>query len=97
MSSLSQPMPTEPTSRDEISRFPETDPDIAVFGWEDVPVSSKNLVLVGWLLFTVSGVFFLIDALESGDKTALGSALTWIVGVLFFIAAGWAGSEEPNV
>ncbi len=59
-------------------------------------MSSKNLVLIGWLLFTVSGAFFLIDALESGDKTALGSALTWIVGVLFFIAAGRAEPEEPN-
>jgi hypothetical protein len=53
-------------------------------------VSSKTLVLIGWLLFTVSGVFFLIDALESGDKTALGSALTWIIGVFFFVAAGRA-------
>jgi hypothetical protein len=59
-------------------------------------VSSKTLVLIGWLLFTVSGVFFLIDALETGDKTALASALTWIVGVLFFIAAGRAKPEEPD-
>jgi hypothetical protein len=59
-------------------------------------VSSKNLVPIGGLLFTDSGAFYLIDELESGDKTALGSALTWIVGVVFFIAAGRAEPEEPN-
>ena len=57
---------------------------------------SKTLVLIGWLLFNVSGIYIMIDALESGDKTALGSALTWIVGVLFFIAALRAEPEEPN-
>ncbi len=46
---------------------------------------AKRLALIGWALFTVSGVFFLIDALESGDKTSLGSALTWLAGIVFFI------------
>jgi len=57
-------------------------------------LDSKRLALIGWILFTVSGVFFLIDALESGDKTALGSALTWIVGVLFFIWSGQITDDE---
>ncbi len=46
------------------------------------------------MLFTLSGVFFLIDALESGDKTALGSALTWIVGVFFFIWSAQVTDDE---
>lgn len=50
--------------------------------------------MTGWLLFTISGIFFLIDALESGDKTALGSAVTWLVGVVFFVAAGRIGRAE---
>ena len=94
----------EATSRRETTKFPGTaaEPGIAgkltlaALGCENVCVSSKTLVLIGWLLFTVSGVFFLIDALESGDKTAIGSALTWIVGVLFFIAAGRTAPEGPN-
>jgi hypothetical protein len=45
-------------------------------------------ILLGWLMFAISGVFFLVDAIESGDKTALGSAITWIVGVAFFVFAG---------
>jgi hypothetical protein len=59
-------------------------------------VSSKTLVLIGWLLFTVSGVFFLIDALVSGDKTALVCARTGNEGGFFFIAAGRAEPEDPS-
>lgn len=50
-------------------------------------VTKRQLLLIGWLLFTLSGLFFVSDALESGDKTALGSAFTWLVGVGFFVAA----------
>ena len=60
---------------------------------DDATVKSSHLVLAGWLLFLVSGVFFLIDALETGDRTALGSALTWLVGVVFFV---WAGRLEDD-
>lgn len=40
------------------------------------------------MLFALSGVFFLIDALESGDLTALGAAITWLLGVGLFLMAG---------
>lgn len=53
-----------------------------------LPMNSRSLVLVGWALFFLSGVFFLIDALESGDKTALASAVTWLLGVGAFVLAG---------
>ena len=45
-----------------------------------------SLVDVGWFFFFLSGLFFLSDALDSGDRTALGAAITWIVGIGFFIA-----------
>lgn len=53
--------------------------------WDDAGVDSKHLTLLGWALFALSGVFFLIDAIESQDKTALGSAVTWIIGVACFL------------
>ncbi|MFT7475429.1 MAG: hypothetical protein ACI81L_002368 [Verrucomicrobiales bacterium] len=48
-------------------------------------MNENRLALIGWLMFTVSGLFFLIDALETGDKTALASAITWLLGVGFFL------------
>lgn len=46
-----------------------------------------SLVDIGWFCFFLSGLFFLSDAIDSGDKTALGSAITWLVGIGVFIAA----------
>lgn len=57
-------------------------------------MDAKKFELMGWFLFLVSGVFFLADALESGDKTALGSAITWMLGVGFFIWSGKIGGED---
>ena len=48
-------------------------------------MTSHRWILLGWLMFTISGFFFLSDALETGDKTALGSAITWLLGVVFFL------------
>lgn len=58
------------------------------------PMDSRQWALLGWALFFFSGVFFLIDALESGDKTALASALTWLLGVGAFLLAG--GRKGPD-
>jgi hypothetical protein len=57
-------------------------------------VNENRLQLLGWMMFTASGVFFLIDALESGDKTALGSAITWLLGVGFFLVKSKAPDDE---
>jgi len=57
-------------------------------------VEVKHWVLLGWALFALSGVFFLIDAIESGDKTALGSAITWILGVGCFLVVYRGTPEE---
>jgi len=42
--------------------------------------------LVGWCLFTVSGVVFLAAALRDGDPLLLWGSITWLVGVGFFLA-----------
>lgn len=57
-------------------------------------MSSHRLQLLGWLLFALSGLFFLTDAVETGDKTALGAAITWLVGVVAFLMAGRRDSDE---
>ncbi len=48
----------------------------------------------GWVMFFLSGLFFLSDAIQTGDLTVLGSALTWLVGVVFFVVAGRAPSVD---
>lgn len=47
-------------------------------------------------MFTISGFFFLSDALEAGDKTALGSAFTWLGGVLFFLRSMSGEDSDPE-
>lgn len=42
--------------------------------------------VVGWGLFTVSGVMFLIAALRAGDALLLWGSITWLAGVGFFLA-----------
>lgn len=77
------------------SRFHPSSESTAPIKWcEDALVNAKRLALIGWGLFTVSGVFFLIDALESGDKTALGSALTWLAGIVFFVWSAQINETE---
>ena len=56
-------------------------------------MSRLHWTLLGWLMFTISGFFFLADAIETGDKTALGSAITWLVGVVFFLLATRGAGE----
>ncbi|MGI9605872.1 MAG: hypothetical protein ACR2P0_07000 [Acidimicrobiales bacterium] len=50
-------------------------------------MSADRLISWGWILFAVSGIFFLADALESGDLTSLAAAISWLVGVALFMAA----------
>ena len=42
--------------------------------------------LIGWCLFTVSGVMFLVAALRAGDALLLWGSITWLAGVAFFLA-----------
>ncbi|MCY4371840.1 MAG: hypothetical protein OXF41_21020 [bacterium] len=42
--------------------------------------------LIGWVLFTISGIVFLLAALRDGDILLLWGSITWLVGVVFFLA-----------
>ena len=42
--------------------------------------------LLGWSLFTVSGVAFLIAAGREGDTLLVWGSITWLAGVGFFMA-----------
>ena len=57
-------------------------------------MSANQWAYLGWMMFTLSGVFFLIDALETGDKTAIGAAVTRLVGIVFFLVAMKDDSPE---
>ena len=49
-------------------------------------MSGSRFELVGWGLFTVSGIVFLIAALRDGDPLLLWGSITWLAGVAFFLA-----------
>ena len=42
--------------------------------------------LAGWVLFSASGVLFLIAAWREGDPLILWGSIAWLVGVAFFLA-----------
>jgi hypothetical protein len=42
-------------------------------------------------MFAISGVFFLVPAVQSGDVWALGAAITWLIGVLLFMIDARSG------
>lgn len=46
------------------------------------------------MLFFVSGLFFLSDAIQSGDLTVWGSSITWLIGVVFFVLAERNPSDD---
>lgn len=41
--------------------------------------------LAGWILFSVSGVLFLIAAWREGDPLLLWGSIAWLVGVAAFL------------
>ena len=49
-------------------------------------MTGGKLELIGWCLFTVSGIVFLAAALRDGDPLLLWGSITWLVGVGFFLA-----------
>jgi len=49
-------------------------------------MSGGRFELIGWCLFTVSGVVFLAAALRDGDALLLWGSITWLAGVGFFLA-----------
>ncbi len=49
-------------------------------------MSGGRFELIGWCLFTVSGIVFLAAALRDGDSLLLWGSITWLVGVGFFLA-----------
>ncbi len=48
-------------------------------------MSHSRLALSGWMMFALSGLFFLVPAIRSGDVWALGAAITWLIGVGLFL------------
>ena len=58
-------------------------------------MTAKRWAYLGWIMFTLSGVFFLVDAVESADRTGLGAGITWLIGVVFFLF-GMKDDSSPD-
>jgi len=54
--------------------------------------SDERLILFGWIMFTISGFFFVALGLRDGDWFTLGSAATWLAGCAFFITSHVRGN-----
>ena len=53
----------------------------------------SHLQLFGWLLFAISGGFFVAIGVQDDDWLTLGSAAAWLLGVGVFIAAELSGGD----
>lgn len=42
----------------------------------------------GWIMFTLSGVFFLVIGLRDGDPLTIGGAVVWMIGCAAFLLSG---------
>ena len=51
-------------------------------------MSGSRFGTIGWALFAVSGVLFLIAALRAGDTLLVWGSVTWLVGVAAFLTGG---------
>ncbi|MEM7093024.1 MAG: hypothetical protein AAF567_08475 [Actinomycetota bacterium] len=43
--------------------------------------------LFGWLMFSLSGVFFLIIGFRDGEPLVIAGAVVWMIGCASFLAA----------
>lgn len=43
--------------------------------------------LAGWVMFTLSGVLFLISGIRAGDVYTVAGSVIWMIGVSFFLIA----------
>ena len=51
-------------------------------------MSNRGLATAGWAMFALSGVFFLVPAIQNRDVWSLGAAITWLIGVALFLLDG---------
>ena len=49
-----------------------------------------RLVLAGWILFSLSALFYLAGAIRAGDLLSIFGGLFFFVACLFFLAPHWA-------
>ena len=42
----------------------------------------------GWLMFALSGVFFLIIGIREGDGLVIAGAVVWMIGCASFLLGG---------
>jgi len=52
----------------------------------------NRTILTAWMMFGLSGVFFLVPAVQNVDWWSIAAAVTWLIGVGLFL---W-GSRNPN-
>ena len=50
-------------------------------------MSGNDLVRVGWLMFAMSGVLFIIAGWRERDPYTVAGSIVWLIGVVLFLSA----------
>jgi predicted membrane channel-forming protein YqfA (hemolysin III family) len=58
------------------------------------PMTERQMHLSGWILFTLSAVFYILSSLESQSLTSLIGSVLFLLACLFFIIPYFWGGDE---
>lgn len=45
----------------------------------------RDLEPIGWMLFTISGLFFLVVGIRDGDPLVICGVVAWLIGCAIFM------------
>lgn len=51
-------------------------------------MSKPRMIQLGWILFGLSGVFYLTAGILAGDRLSIIGSVLWLLGVGLFVAVG---------
>ncbi len=56
-------------------------------------MTPARLTRIGWTLFAISGVLFLIPALQAGDVVIAAGCILWLIAVAIFLRVDWLNAD----
>ena len=58
------------------------------------PQQSKNHDLLGWLLFVISALFFMVSSIRNGDMIGLLGGIFFLLACVAFLASYVGGGKD---
>ncbi len=59
-------------------------------------MTPARLSTLGWILFAISGVLFLIPAVQVGDPLIIAGCVVWLVAIAIFLWVDWLRAQQSS-